>query len=76
MFEIEMDPGCDRQAIGHAAGSSEYILVTEGEAVLETDGTAYKLGKDDAVYFDASKNHTYRNETDTPVKMLMLICYT
>ncbi|MDE7429663.1 MAG: XRE family transcriptional regulator [Lachnospiraceae bacterium] len=75
MYQIEMEPGCVHSSIGHSTNSSEYIMMMEGQAVLEVNGKRYLLLKDDALFFEASVPHCYKNETDKPVKMMLLIYY-
>jgi len=75
MYQIQMDAGCIHFSIGHPTNSSEYILVTEGQAVLEVNGKEYHLDTEDALYFDASVEHCYRNDTDHVTKMSLLIYY-
>ena len=75
MYQIEMEPGCEHPSIGHSTNSSEYIMVIEGQAILEVNEKEYLLEKDDALFFDASAAHCYRNKTDRAVKMVLLIYY-
>ena len=75
MYQIEMEPGCVHPSLGHSTNSSEYILMMEGQAVLDVNGKKYLLGKDDALFFEASVPHCYKNETDELVKMVLLIYY-
>ena len=50
-------------------------MMMEGQAVIEVNGKKYLLGEDDALFFEASVPHCYKNETDEPVKMVLLIYY-
>lgn len=75
MYQIEMEPGCAHPSIGHSTNSSEYIMMIDGQAVLEVNGKKYLLEKDDALFFEASVPHYYKNETNKPVKMMLLIYY-
>lgn len=75
MYQIEMEPGCAHPSIGHSTNSSEYIMMIDGQAVLEVNGKKYLLEKDDALFFEASVPHYYKNETNKPVKMMILIYY-
>jgi transcriptional regulator with XRE-family HTH domain len=75
MYQIEMDAGCVHESIGHSSNSSEYIMVMEGRMILEVNGSAYLLEPDDALYFDASYPHVYKNSSDQQVKAVLIISY-
>ena len=44
MYQIEMEPGCVHPSIGHSTNSSEYIMMMEGQAVLEVNGKKSSSG--------------------------------
>lgn len=75
MYQIEMDEGCLHKSIGHSLNSSEYIMVTDGEMIMDVNGSEFMLEKDDALYFDASFPHTYKNVSSGKVKAVLIICY-
>jgi transcriptional regulator with XRE-family HTH domain len=75
MYQIEMDAGCVHESIGHSSNSSEYIMVMEGRMALEINGAEYLLEPDDALYFDASYPHIYKNAFDQRVKAVLIIYY-
>ena len=75
MYQIEMEPGCIHNSIGHSTNSSEYIMIINGQALIDINGKEYVLSKDDALFFEASVPHCYKNKTDRPVKMVLLIYY-
>jgi quercetin dioxygenase-like cupin family protein len=61
MYQIEMDSGCVHESIGHSSNSSEYVMILEGQMILDVNGSEYRLEADDALYFDASYPHVYKN---------------
>ena len=75
LYQIEIEPGCIHPSIGHSLNSYEYIMMIEGEMVLETGGEEYLLKKDDALCFDASSAHSYQNTSGKNAKALLLIYY-
>jgi transcriptional regulator with XRE-family HTH domain len=75
MYRIEMDAGCVHESIGHSSNSSEYIMVMEGKMTLEVNGSEYLLESDDALYFDASYPHVYKNKSGQRVKAVLIINY-
>ena len=75
LYQIEVEPGCEHASIGHSTNSFEYLMMLKGELILETDGEAYALKKDDAICFDASVAHSYRNVGKKDAKAVLLIHY-
>jgi transcriptional regulator with XRE-family HTH domain len=75
MYQIEMEEGCVHRSIGHSSNSSEYIMVMEGSMVLEVNGVEHYLEPDDALYFDASYPHVYKNASPQRVKVVLIIYY-
>jgi transcriptional regulator len=75
LYQIEVEPGCEHASIGHSTNSFEYLMMLKGELVLETDGEAYALKKDDAICFDASGAHSYKNIGKKDAKAVLLIHY-
>jgi quercetin dioxygenase-like cupin family protein len=75
MYQIEMDEGCIHESIGHSSNSSEYVMVLEGHMILDVNGTEYRLAADDALFFDASYPHIYKNMSEKRVKAVLIIYY-
>lgn len=75
VYQIEMDAGCDHTSVGHCANSFEYLILTDGKITISLNEKDYILEKDDALYFDASHPHRYKNEEASSAKMTMVIQY-
>lgn len=75
LYQIEMDPGCVHESIGHSTNSSEYIMVVDGKMILEVNGEEYTLETDDGLCFEAAAPHIYRNITNRKAKAVLLISY-
>lgn len=75
IYQIEMDVGCVHDSIGHSTNSSEYIMLIEGRMILDVNGHEYVLDQDDALFFDASYPHTYKNISEQRVKAVLIISY-
>ena len=75
LYQIEAEPGCEHTSNGHSTNSFEYLMLLKGELILETGGEAYALKKDDAICFDASGAHSYKNIGKKDVKAVLLIYY-
>ena len=75
LYQIEIEPECNHPSIGHSSNSFEYILMIDGEMILSVGDEIYNLQKDDALSFNASGPHCYRNEGSTTAKAVLLIHY-
>lgn len=76
MYQIEVEPGCDHPSIGHSTKSYEYVMLIEGELTLSVGEMKYYLKNDDALCFDASVPHGYRNDGDISSRAVLVIQYT
>jgi quercetin dioxygenase-like cupin family protein len=56
----------------HSHNCGEQVLVLEGEAEVEVDGRATRLGKHDSAYISANKPHRYRNIGAAPLLILWI----
>ena len=75
LFYMELDPHTANTSPGHLAQAQEYITVLEGELTVETGGKSYRLGPGDALGFDSTADHTYRNAGDERVTGLVINYY-
>ena len=75
LYQIEVEPGCIHPSIGHSSNSFEYIMLLEGEMTITVNEKEYLLQKDDALYFDASVSHCYKNDGTVTAKAALLIQY-
>lgn len=75
MYLIELESGCSHTAVGHSANSYEYIMLTEGRITLTVNEQEYTLEKDDALCFNASGAHTYKNNAAYKAKAVLIIQY-
>ncbi|WP_454940980.1 helix-turn-helix domain-containing protein [Evtepia sp.] len=72
LFYMELDPQCAHTSAGHLAQPQEYVCLLQGQLVVETGGQGYTLAPGDALAFDSTQAHTYRNPGDTPVRGIVL----
>lgn len=75
LFAMELDPHCANTSAGHLAQAQEYVYVTSGQLCLETGGQEYLLNPGDALAFDSTVEHTYRNRGETMVTGLIINYY-
>jgi quercetin dioxygenase-like cupin family protein len=61
-----------RSAPLHSHNCGEQVIVLEGEAEVEVDGKATRLGKYDSAYISAGKPHRYNNVGTTPLLILWI----
>jgi mannose-6-phosphate isomerase-like protein (cupin superfamily) len=50
-------------------------MILEGRMILDVNGSEYQLETDDALYFDASYPHVYKNGSGGRVKAALIIYY-
>ena len=61
-----------RNAPLHSHNCGEQVIVLEGDAEVEVDGTTTRLGKHDSAYISAGKPHRYNNVGATPLLILWI----
>lgn len=77
-FEIYLkilEPESDYQSPGHPICKEEYLLVCEGEIIMDTCGQQVELRQGDAIKFDGAGPHTYHNPGKTTSKAYCLLYY-
>lgn len=74
-LELTLPPGYTRLSDAHAAGVTEHVIVTRGEMEVLVDGAWQHLACGDAVRFDASRPHGYRNPGTVEARCHNLIHY-
>lgn len=75
LYQVEMDEGCVHSSVGHSTDSTEYIMLVEGQMILEVNGESYQLNADDGFCFNAAVPHVYRHVGKGKAKMVMMITY-
>lgn len=75
-LELTLPPGYTRPSGPHAAGVTEHVIVTRGEMEVLVDGHWQHLACGDAIRFDASRPHGYRNPGAVEARCHNLIHYT
>ena len=74
-YELTLASGAVENADPHAPGTHENLVVANGKVEIEVDGEKHTLGQDDAIVFDASGPHTYRNVGKGSATMYLVITY-
>lgn len=77
-FEIyvdELEPGSEHVTQGHGPGTEEFVVVQGGTLTMEVADVTHTLGPGDAIHFDASQRHAYRNGGTSVVAMFTVNTY-
>ena len=56
----------------HSHNGEEFVYVLEGVLILDLDGKSYHLYPGDTAHYGAQKVHSWRNNTNKPVKVLVV----
>jgi transcriptional regulator with XRE-family HTH domain len=75
LFTAELDSKSSYTSNSHGDNEKEYILVFDGELTLKTDNKEYVLNSGDSIFFDASKEHIYTNNSPIMVRMTIINYY-
>lgn len=60
-YELRLAPGCNETSEAHASGTSENLVVAQGELEISVGAEVHRLVAGDAVFFSADAPHGYRN---------------
>lgn len=71
---ITLDPYADSGKTPIVHTGSEFVYCLEGNITYHVDDQAYTLGPGDSLMFEAHLPHRWRNEDETPSRMLLVLC--
>jgi transcriptional regulator with XRE-family HTH domain len=74
-YELRLAAHGVEHADAHAAGTLENLVVGQGSVEIELPGEKHKLGTGDAILFEASAPHVYRNTSSRPAIMYLVMTY-
>jgi transcriptional regulator with XRE-family HTH domain len=75
LYELTLEPGAVHRSDAHPAGTTECLVVIEGEVVIETGDRPTKAPKRHALFFAADVPHAYKNPGSKPARALNVIIY-
>lgn len=75
MYRIVIDPGGALESMPHLDASEEYVTVFSGALEICVGDEAYELKLGDSLRFNADMKHSYKNISNEPVQLSMLISY-
>jgi transcriptional regulator with XRE-family HTH domain len=73
MWDWRLMPGEQSPSEPHRVGTVELVHVTAGELTLTVDGVEHLVPTGASATFEASTAHTYANEGDVPMEMVMAV---
>jgi transcriptional regulator with XRE-family HTH domain len=73
MWHWALAPGDDHGSESHIEGTREMVHVVSGTLTIDIDGTGHTVPSGGAALFHADRPHTYRNDGDVPVSLVMLV---
>lgn len=71
---ITLDPLADSGTIPIVHTGSEFVYCLEGCITYQVDENSYSLKAGDSLMFEAHLPHFWRNENDSPSRMLLVLC--
>ncbi len=74
-YELTLKPKGDEKADAHAPGTQENLVVTKGTVEIHAEGEVTRLSAGDAILFDASGPHEYRNVGAGEAVMYLVMTY-
>jgi transcriptional regulator with XRE-family HTH domain len=74
-YELRLTPFGVERADAHAPGTMENLVVATGAVEIELPSQRHVLATGDAIYFDASSPHVYRNPAGQPSVMYLVMTY-
>ena len=74
-YELKLTPFGIERADAHAPGTMENLVVGQGTVEIELLSARHVLHSGDALFFEASSPHVYRNPGAQPVVMYLVMTY-
>ncbi|GAB4458924.1 MAG: cupin domain-containing protein [Anaerolineales bacterium] len=71
---VTLDPLTDSGKIPIVHTGSEFVFCLEGNITYQVDEKSYLLKAGDSLMFEAHLPHLWRNEDNTPSRMLLVLC--
>jgi transcriptional regulator with XRE-family HTH domain len=74
-YELRLAPGGEEVADPHPPGTTENLVVTQGELLMVVAGAEHVLKQGDAIVFEADVPHVYRNAGTVEAVMYLVMTY-
>jgi transcriptional regulator with XRE-family HTH domain len=75
-YELRLKAQAIERADPHPPGTTENLVVSQGEVEIGVDDKSFQLGKGDAILFEADVPHVYRNTGGGEAVMYLVMTYT
>lgn len=75
LFSVELDGNTKYVSNSHGEKTQEYILINEGQLLLNVNGAEHILNEGDSIVFDSSKDHSYFNTQSSILRMTIINNY-
>lgn len=73
LWEWQLAPGEGHDSAEHAPRSRELLHILAGEATVTVAGEDHRVRTGQTIDFRADRAHSYRNDGDTPTRLLMVV---
>jgi len=74
-YELRLGKGGLEQATPHPPGTSENLIVTQGQVEIEVAGAKHALQTGDVIVFEADRPHAYKNTGREEAVMYLVMTY-
>lgn len=74
-YELRLTVGGVEVADAHAPGTSENLVVTQGQVEIDVGGETHRLDAGDSILFEADAPHAYRNAGKGEAVMYLVMTY-
>jgi transcriptional regulator with XRE-family HTH domain len=74
-YELRLQPRASEHADGHAPGTRENLVVSQGALELTVGGELHRLSEGDAIVFEADAPHVYHNPAASETLMYLVMTY-
>ncbi|MCE9574796.1 MAG: helix-turn-helix domain-containing protein [Deltaproteobacteria bacterium] len=74
-YELRLTAGGVEEADAHAPGTSENLVVTQGQVEIDVGGETHRLETGDSILFEADAPHAYRNAGKGDAVMYLVMTY-
>ncbi len=75
LYELRLAARSAEHAEAHAPGTNENLVVAQGALELDVAGAHHELAEGDAIAFDASTPHVYRNPLGREAVLYLVMTY-
>jgi transcriptional regulator with XRE-family HTH domain len=74
-YELRLQPGGTEEAVAHAPGTHENLVVSSGRLEMTVAGERHLLEAGDAILFAADVAHRYHNPGEAPAILYLVMTY-